>query len=150
MVSIEEHIRKAAENGDFDDLPGKGKPLNLSENPLEDPDWRLAHHILQSNGFSLPWIENRRNIETDMAAARAGLASAWAVFIQMRQIDVRNPEAKQAWQRAVEQFQHQAAEINQRILTYNLSVPLIRFQMFLINADTEIAQLTTANLDDTL
>ena len=55
--SIEEIIRQAMQEGKFDDLPGKGKPLNLDQNPHQDPDWRVAHHLLKSAGFSLPWIE---------------------------------------------------------------------------------------------
>ena len=34
MPKIEEHIRRAIEEGSFEDLPGKGQPLHLYENPL--------------------------------------------------------------------------------------------------------------------
>ena len=40
---VEKQIREAQERGDFDDLPGAGKPLDLGD--LNDPDWwvkRLA------------------------------------------------------------------------------------------------------------
>ena len=35
-------IREAMEEGAFDHLDGAGKPLDLSENPFEDPSDRLA------------------------------------------------------------------------------------------------------------
>lgn len=41
--AVEKQIRIAQERGDFDDLPGAGKPLDLSD--MGDPDWwvkRLA------------------------------------------------------------------------------------------------------------
>ena len=44
-LSIEEIIRRAIQEGKFDDLPGKGEPLQLDDNPHEDPEWRAAHHI---------------------------------------------------------------------------------------------------------
>ena len=80
MPNIEEQIRRAQEGGQFDDLPGKGKPLRLDENPHEDPEWRLAHQILRNGGFSLPWIEMWREIEAELtlasrrATSRLGLA----------------------------------------------------------------------------
>jgi hypothetical protein len=30
---VEKKIREAIEQGEFDDLPGKGKPVDTSENP---------------------------------------------------------------------------------------------------------------------
>ena len=71
MPNIEEHLRKAIEEGKFDNLPGKGKPLHLDEaNPHADPEWELAYHMLKECGFSLPWIETIHEIEKDIDAAR--------------------------------------------------------------------------------
>ena len=39
----ERAIREAMERGDFDDLPGAGKPLNLSRS--DDPDWFVKHLV---------------------------------------------------------------------------------------------------------
>jgi hypothetical protein len=36
-ASVEAQIRAAQQRGDFDDLPGKGKPLDLRD--VDDPDW---------------------------------------------------------------------------------------------------------------
>ena len=33
--SLDQQIRRAIENGEFDNLPVKGKPLDLSVNPIE-------------------------------------------------------------------------------------------------------------------
>ena len=46
---IDQKIREAMEQGEFDDLPGKGKPVDTSENPFEDPEMRLAHRMLDAN-----------------------------------------------------------------------------------------------------
>jgi hypothetical protein len=73
MPDTDEQIRRAMQEGQFEDLPGQGRPLQLDEDPFEDPDWRLAHHMLRSAGYSLPWIETRREIEADLAAARLAL-----------------------------------------------------------------------------
>lgn len=75
-LSIDEIIRQAMEEGKFDDLPGKGKPLNLDQDPHEDPDWRVAHHMLKSAGFSLPWIERLKEIQVEIDQARQVLEQA--------------------------------------------------------------------------
>ena len=78
MPNIEEQLRKAIEEGKFDDLPGKGKPLHLDEiNPHADSDWELAYHIIKEGGFTLPWIETIREIEKDIETARKELQRAW-------------------------------------------------------------------------
>jgi DnaJ family protein C protein 28 len=50
------------EQGEFDDLPGKGQPVDTSENPFEDPELRLAHRMLRNAGFAPAWIEERKDI----------------------------------------------------------------------------------------
>ena len=51
--------------GAFDRLEGTGKPLDLSENPFEDPSERIAHRLLKSNGFAPAWIEEAKEIEAE-------------------------------------------------------------------------------------
>ena len=75
--SVEEIIRRAIQEGKFDDLPGKGKPLQLDQTPHEDPEWRAAHYILKTGGFSLPWIESLNEIESNLLNARSDLSQAW-------------------------------------------------------------------------
>jgi hypothetical protein len=38
--------------GAFDHLEGFGQPLNLEEDPFEDPSLRMAHRLLKNNGFA--------------------------------------------------------------------------------------------------
>ncbi|OPX16172.1 hypothetical protein B1964_06135 [Gordonia sp. i37] len=46
------HIRKAIERGDFDDLPGSGQPLDLSD--ADDPDWWLKRFMKREGLVFLP------------------------------------------------------------------------------------------------
>ncbi len=41
----ERKIAEAAAKGEFDDLPGAGKPLDLEEDPLVPEDQRVANRI---------------------------------------------------------------------------------------------------------
>ena len=150
MSNIEEHIRRAIEQGKFDDLPGKGKPLNLEENPLEDPDWRLTNHILRSSGFALPWIETSREIEKELDDARKSLARTW-VWRQASQCgEETQVELENEWQQAVKRFSQQITDLNEQISSYNMGVPAEQFQKPILNVDREITRLTSQTLSDKL
>lgn len=49
--AIEQKIREAMERGEFDDLAGKGKPLDLNSYFNTPEDLRMAYSILKSNDF---------------------------------------------------------------------------------------------------
>ena len=53
----ERKIAEAIANGDFDDLPGSGKPLELDDDSLVPEELRLAYRILRNAGFVPPEIE---------------------------------------------------------------------------------------------
>ena len=72
-------IVEAQERGDFDDLPGHGRPLVLDSDPREG-DMGLAFHILRNARLAPPWIEAdklvRRCIDDmDQLVAQAGAAA---------------------------------------------------------------------------
>src|SRR5690242_13952063 len=70
---IEEQLRKAREEGKFDNLRGHGQPLDLSENPFEDPTWRLANDMLKRNGFRPEWLEDEVGIREQLEEAQRAL-----------------------------------------------------------------------------
>ncbi|NLB89196.1 MAG: DUF1992 domain-containing protein, partial [Syntrophomonadaceae bacterium] len=63
---VEEQIQKAFQRGDFDNLEGAGKPLNLYENPYEPPELRMVFKILKDNNFAPYWIELGKEIDADL------------------------------------------------------------------------------------
>ncbi len=67
---VEEQIRKAQQDGLFDDLPGKGKPLeDLDE--VYDPGWWAAK-LVKREELSLlpPALELRRKVERELERVR--------------------------------------------------------------------------------
>lgn len=64
----EQRIRDAQARGDFDALPGAGRPLDLDEPPFVPEDIRMAYRILKNAGFLPPEIEARRELH---AASRS-------------------------------------------------------------------------------
>ena len=64
----EQRIREAQTRGEFDALPGAGRPLDLDEPPLVPDDVRMANRILKNAGFVPPEVELRRELH---AASRS-------------------------------------------------------------------------------
>ncbi len=59
---VEERISEAASRGVFDDLPGRGKPLELEDESNVAEELRLAYKVLKNAGFVPPEIELKREI----------------------------------------------------------------------------------------
>jgi hypothetical protein len=49
---VEAMIKEAMERGEFDNLPGKGKPIDLNEYFETPEDVRLANSVLKSAGMT--------------------------------------------------------------------------------------------------
>lgn len=60
--AVEEKIREAIARGDFDNLPGKGKPLDLTEWENTPEQFRMAYSVLKSSGYSPPEVQMKNEI----------------------------------------------------------------------------------------
>lgn len=144
MPNIEEILLKAMQEGKFDNLPGKGKPLHLDEtNPHADSDWELAYHIIKEAGYTLPWIETLHEIEKDIDAACHELLRAWKWRVIYLSATVPDEKVSAEWGRAVQAFRDKLTVLNKRIRDYNLQVPNARFQRPALNYERELQKITT-------
>jgi DnaJ family protein C protein 28 len=127
MRWVEERIGEAIERGEFDHLSGKGKRIEWEENPFAPPEQQLAFHLLRSNGFTLPWIEVRRELLADL------------VQLRQRAVRLRQTQAADSWRkRERAKLQEQIEALNQRIRRYNISAPLARFQLPILDTEAEL------------
>ncbi len=60
---VEERIRVAQKNGEFDNLPGSGQPLALDDDGSVPEDLRLAYKILKNADCLPPEIELMKEIK---------------------------------------------------------------------------------------
>lgn len=82
----EKKILEAMDNGEFDDLPGKGKPLQLEDDSHIPMDIRLGHKILKNAGCLPPELELRKEIFT-VEELLAGEKDAKAKYRQMKRLN---------------------------------------------------------------
>ncbi|QCR34851.1 DUF1992 domain-containing protein [Nissabacter sp. SGAir0207] len=57
---VERHIREAQAKGEFDCLPGAGKPLELDDTSAVPAELRVAYRILKNSGYLPPELEARK------------------------------------------------------------------------------------------
>ena len=74
---VEERIQEALRRGDFDNLPGAGRPLALDDDCLVPPEVRIAYRILKNAGFVPPEVLERREI-AELEEALAAIQDAVA------------------------------------------------------------------------
>jgi DnaJ family protein C protein 28 len=146
---IDQQIREAQERGEFDDLPGKGKPLDLAANPYAK-DRELAFKVLKDAGYAPDWIELDKALRGKLERARAVLVRRldWREM-RLRELADRSDSWSEAerrrvqanWERSVSAFALDVEAINREIAELNLMVPSPRFQRSGIDLDREIESL---------
>lgn len=80
-------IRRAIERGEFDDLPGSGKPLDLSDR--HDPDWWLKNLIKREKIVMLPPSIQLRKDDAALDEQLDRLSNKTAVRREIEQFNER-------------------------------------------------------------
>ncbi|HLX58406.1 MAG TPA: DnaJ family domain-containing protein [Ktedonobacteraceae bacterium] len=132
---IEEQIQEAVARGEFDNLPGTGKPLNLEDDALAG-DKATAYRLLKNSGYASPEIELLKEIRRENERIEQQLKRLRA---QARDLRARRvppfPSEKRAFNDAVEKaasaYEQKLRDLNRKILTFNLSVPVSMHMSFL-------------------
>ncbi len=89
----EKAIREAQERGEFDHLPGAGKPLSLEDETFVPPELRMAYTVLKNAGFVPPEVAEQREIRSLLECVERESDPARALR-QLRLLEVRILKAK--------------------------------------------------------
>src|SRR3712207_2155471 len=93
LRSVEEQIREAMERGEFDDLPGRGKPLDLDAYFQTPEHLRLAYSVLKSGQFVPEEVELLRQVESLKAELGSTTDEAKRKHLSRRIADLRTKVA---------------------------------------------------------
>lgn len=115
----ERKIQDAMDEGLFDNLPGAGKPLDLSPNLFEPPGMGAVNRLLKHNKVLPPWLLLEKEIESSREAALAVLARWERAAPALRASD-RYPSVRDA---ARAEYEKHLRATNTLILKYNYSNP---------------------------
>jgi hypothetical protein len=143
-MDIEDHIQKAQQRGQFDNLRGQGKPFtHLDTDALEQ--------LVKEQGFRPHFVELDAEIRAKIEIARQGVRRTYEWVMQARRGgSVDRHYAQDEWHKALHIFDERLAEINDLIKTFNLELPepLRHTQKFPLKRAEELQKLgLTMKLD---
>ncbi|XWS55919.1 hypothetical protein CRYUN_Cryun09bG0041400 [Craigia yunnanensis] len=128
---VEQRIWHSMEEGQFENLPRKGKPLDLNTNPHADPAEDILYRILSKNGRAPEWVELNKEIRSKVSDWRIALKKAWTSKCNGHH---------EKWVECCEALKMQLREISDKVFRYNLIVPF-GSQMFGLKWEKEVARL---------
>ncbi|GLJ39433.1 hypothetical protein SUGI_0805430 [Cryptomeria japonica] len=128
---VERRIWRSMEEGQFENLPGKGKPLNPNSNPHADPAEDTLYRVLSKNGFAPEWVELNKEIRLQIAEWRKALR-------KLRTSRLTNGDMN--WEENSARLQELLHDINNKVFRYNLIAPFGR-QMFGFKWEKELQQI---------
>lgn len=137
---IEDLIQEGQEQGAFDNLRGKGKPLDLEQNPY-GAEWDLAHKLMKENDVLPPWIAKRNGILEQIEQFRADLSRVWARHIQayrLAQGQGHRNALSLSWDDACQGWEAELVGLNKQIAEFNLGRPSEGLEMVKLRLDREL------------
>jgi Domain of unknown function (DUF1992) len=104
---VERRIETAIARGEFDNLPGAGRPLAFDDDPLVPEELRVAYRLLKNSGYVPPELSQVAEINQLLGAISgaglgedersAGSRRLRALLIQL-ELSGRSATAQAAWQ----------------------------------------------------
>lgn len=138
---LDKEFDRANREGQFDDLPGKGKPIDWEDwnNPFVKPEDQIVNIILKNAGYAPEWVAQRREIVELTDGARSNLARSWAWV--KRHGGVSDARAAREWDRALGVFRREVNEINGRVRDHNLMLPPGLMALSMLEVEAEIGRI---------
>lgn len=121
---IDDKIKTAQENGAFDNLKGRGKPLQDDGEPAGE-DW-LANHLLRQAGVLPTWLQLRKEIHQERPRVLAALHEYERERARLNPLDLKHSAILV---RLEERYSAAAREVNKKIDEHNLRCPSISLEI---------------------
>lgn len=67
-IVADRKIKEAMDAGEFDDLEGKGQPINLDDDPFTSVEQRVANRLLKNYKALPEWIQIGQDIQKEIEA----------------------------------------------------------------------------------
>jgi DnaJ family protein C protein 28 len=139
----DEIIAEAMRDGAFDNLPGRGRPLELAKSPYGQEN-ELAHKLLKDNNFTLPWITDRAEMQQKIEQARAEISRRWQIHrIALGRTATSEGQAAliYSWRHTLAELAEELQALNKAIAKVNIGLPHSRFELIKLNLDYELERI---------
>nr|XP_012803393.2 dnaJ homolog subfamily C member 28 [Jaculus jaculus]XP_045006268.1 dnaJ homolog subfamily C member 28 [Jaculus jaculus]XP_045006269.1 dnaJ homolog subfamily C member 28 [Jaculus jaculus] len=133
---VEDLIQESMARGDFDNLSGKGKPLQkFSGCSYIDPMTHNLNRILIDNGYQPEWILMQKEIKDTIEQLREELLTS-----RKKLGNPMTPVEQKQWDHVCERFQENIRKLNKRVSDFNLIVPILTRQKVHFDVQKEITR----------
>lgn len=140
---IEDLIEDGRQRGLFDDLEGKGQPLDLDKGKFEG-SMALANKLLKDNELRPPWLATRVEVQEKIEALRSDMQDTWRRYgTAFRQSvgEGHRGSLTIAWDDACKRWEGEIQTINKLVDGYNLKRPNSSLEMFKLRLDYELERI---------
>ena len=140
---VEKQIQEAMERGEFDNLPGKGKPLDLDINHFAG-DKELAFKMLKDNNFTLPWIADRNRLFAEIDDFRQRMRYQWQLHGAQILAMARGGQeamAQRRWTALLAQWQSGVERLNRRVADVNMGIPVRNLEILTLGIESELIRV---------
>lgn len=138
---ISQRIEEAMREGKFDNLRGKGKPLNPAREPHVPPDMQMANSLLANNDLTPAWISDRGQmlaaIERFRRQLHLALADHHAAYAAA-QSSTEQASEERRWQAQIAAWQEEVRTLNRRIELQNFKQPVTFLEIIKLRLDDEV------------
>ncbi|GIW08677.1 MAG: hypothetical protein KatS3mg060_3482 [Dehalococcoidia bacterium] len=149
----ERRIREAMEEGQFRDLRGRGRPLDLGHDEIVDRDQWAANKVLQNAGILPAWIELAKEIDAlhDMLESLLAEQRRWLELVGP-ELRALGPRERARRRLGVESIQRRylgraggiAEELRAKLARFNMIVPQAFLQKAPIRIERRLEPLLAA------
>ena len=144
---IEKQIRQAIERGEFDNLRGKGKPLNLGDDSFTPADMRLAYKIMKDAGVAPEWIEQNKEIRAELQRLKIFLdqQARWQRENRSKlnrlspyEMIKEHEHLAEKREHTIREYRERATALNKEIDSFNLKAPSVQLHHARVRIDEEV------------
>ena len=118
-------IQEAMARGEFDDIKGKGRPLDSTHNVAHHVDsttYRL-NKVLITSGYSPEWVSMGKEITDAVKNLKQRISDSVKCTSRTSPVDLYRDSQ---WKESLVKWEEEVTMINKKIARFNLMVPLVQ------------------------
>ncbi|MGE5397247.1 MAG: DnaJ family domain-containing protein [Chitinophagales bacterium] len=137
-------MAKAIADGEFENLKGAGKPIELDVYPMEPMELKMVHKILKDNGYAPYWIELNKEINILRERMEKEIDS-FKKYTQIVFSEKRSRLAMARYEQKKKNFyiviRDSLEKISKKILDFNLNCPVLELGRSNFNVENEMNRI---------
>ncbi|MCC6167306.1 MAG: DUF1992 domain-containing protein [Caldilineaceae bacterium] len=138
---VSQRIEEAMRRGEFDNLPGRGKPQRIQREPFVPEDQQMAFTLLQNNDLTPDWIGERKEVlrlKESFQEQVQSIASEALTRWHAAEDAAGRQDVLATWDRWLLRWETELGEINRRIQNLNLKQPIAHLEVIKLRLDDEL------------